>query len=57
MQIALQMLNYPANKMHVFVQQMVHLTKNGAEFKMSKRSGDSITLDALVETIGKDAAR
>jgi arginyl-tRNA synthetase len=57
MSIAMQMLGFAKEKMHVFVQQMVHLTKNGKEFKMSKRSGDSITIDFLLDTIGKDAAR
>jgi arginyl-tRNA synthetase len=37
--------------------QMVKLIKDGEEFKMSKRSGNSLTLDDLLNAIGKDAAR
>ena len=38
----------------VFIQ-LVKLFKNGEEVKMSKRSGDFITLRELVEEVGKDA--
>lgn len=38
----------------IFIQ-LVKLFKNGEEVKMSKRSGDFITLRELVEEVGKDA--
>lgn len=55
--IALQCLGYKRDIMHVIVMQMVKLTKDGQEFKMSKRSGNSLTLRDLIEAIGVDSAR
>jgi arginyl-tRNA synthetase len=57
MGMAIQVLGYPKDKLHILIMQMVKLIKNGEEFKMSKRSGNSITLDDLIEAIGKDPAR
>jgi arginyl-tRNA synthetase len=57
MNIAIQMLGNPDNKLTVLFQQMVKLTKDGQEFKMSKRTGNSLTLQDMLDTIGKDAAR
>jgi arginyl-tRNA synthetase len=37
--------------------QMIHLVEGGERTKMSKRAGDIVTLDELVEDIGVDAAR
>ena len=36
---------------------MVKLIKDGKPFKMSKRKGDYITVDDLIEEVGKDATR
>lgn len=57
MTIALQCLGYKRNIMHVIVMQMVKLTKDGQEFKMSKRSGNSLTLRDLIDAIGVESAR
>jgi arginyl-tRNA synthetase len=57
MRIATQLLGYPKDKLEILIMQMVRLTKNGEEFKMSKRSGIALTLQDLLDTIGKDAAR
>jgi arginyl-tRNA synthetase len=57
MTTAIQILGYPKDKIHILIMQMVKLIKNGEEFKMSKRSGNSLTLDDLLSAIGKDAAR
>lgn len=57
MSTAIQMLGYKKEQMHVCIMQMVQLTKNGQEFKMSKRSGNSFTTIDLINLIGKDAAR
>lgn len=57
MSIALQCLGFPKDIMHVIIMQMVRLTKNGEEFKMSKRSGNSLTLKDLINAIGKDSSR
>ena len=37
--------------------QLVKLIKNKKPFKMSKRKGDYITLDDLINEVGKDATR
>jgi arginyl-tRNA synthetase len=36
---------------------MVRLFKNGEEFKMSKRTGNAISMKELIEEVGVDAAR
>ena len=39
------------------VSQLVKLIKNNKPFKMSKRKGDYITVDDLIDEVGKDATR
>ncbi len=55
--IAMRIFGYKDDMLNILIIQMVKLIKDGAEFKMSKRSGKSLTLMNLVKTIGKDAAR
>ncbi|WP_108461329.1 arginine--tRNA ligase [Devosia naphthalenivorans] len=43
--------------MDVRICQLVRLLKNGEPFKMSKRSGDLVTLVDVVEEVGADATR
>lgn len=43
--------------MDVKICQLVRLMKNGEPFKMSKRSGDLVTLADVVEEVGVDAVR
>jgi arginyl-tRNA synthetase len=43
--------------MDVRICQLVRLLKNGEPFKMSKRSGDLVTLADVVEEVGADATR
>jgi arginyl-tRNA synthetase len=57
MGIAMRILGYDPKKLVILIMQMVRLVKDGKEFKMSKRSGNSLTLDDLVKAIGKDPAR
>lgn len=57
MSIAIQLLGYKKEQLTTLIMQMVRLTKNGKEFKMSKRSGSSLTLEDLINTIGKEPAR
>lgn len=57
MKIAMQCLGYNPDDLIVVCMQMVKLMKDGQPFKMSKRTGDSLTLRDLVEALGKDAAR
>ena len=44
-------------EMDVRICQLVRLMKNGEPFKMSKRSGDLVTLADVVEEVGSDATR
>ncbi len=45
------------NKLICKVSQLVKLIKDGKPFKMSKRKGDYITVEDLIEEVGKDATR
>ena len=45
------------NKLICKVSQLVKLIKDGKPFKMSKRKGDYITIEDLINEVGKDAAR
>jgi arginyl-tRNA synthetase len=55
-QVIARMLGYDA-EVEVLLYQLVHLTKGGEQTKMSKRRGDVVFLDELLEEIGVDAAR
>jgi arginyl-tRNA synthetase len=54
---AAAMLGYDADRLEVLVYQLVHLTRGGAHAKMSKRRGDVVLLDELMDEVGVDAAR
>ena len=47
----------PDGVVEVLVGQMVNLLRDGEPVRMSKRSGDLITLDEVLDEIGADAAR
>jgi arginyl-tRNA synthetase len=47
----------PDRDFHLLIGQMVNLTRGGVPVKMSKRAGDFVAFDDLVESIGNDAAR
>jgi arginyl-tRNA synthetase len=51
------MLGYPRDSLEVLVYQLVHLVEGGEARKVSKRRGDVVFLDELLDTIGVDAAR
>ncbi|MBM3630975.1 MAG: arginine--tRNA ligase [Alphaproteobacteria bacterium] len=50
-------LSKKKNKLICKVSQLVKLIKNNKPYKMSKRKGDYITVDDLVQEVGKDATR
>jgi len=54
---AAAMLGYDQERLEVLLYQLVHLTKGGTQTKMSKRSGDIVLLEELMDEIGVDAAR
>lgn len=50
-------LGFNANNLEIILMQMVSLYRGGEVVKMSKRTGESITLRELMEEVGVDAAR
>ncbi len=50
-------LSKKKNKLICKVSQLVKLIKDNKPYKMSKRKGDYITVDDLVQEVGKDATR
>ena len=50
-------LSKKKNKLICKVSQLVKLIKDGKPFKMSKRKGDYITVEDLINEVGKDATR
>jgi len=53
----LAILGYDPNALEVVIMQLVHVVEGGERAQMSKRSGDFVTLDELIDDIGADAAR
>jgi arginyl-tRNA synthetase len=47
----------PGRELDLVIMQFVHLISGGERVSMSKRSGEFVTLDDLVDDIGVDAAR
>jgi arginyl-tRNA synthetase len=47
----------PEEHLEILIGQLVNLVRNGEPIKMSKRAGNIVTLDDLVELVGVDAAR
>ena len=54
---ALTILGKDSNMLNIKILQMVRLIKDGAELKLSKRTGKTITLMELVDEIGVNATR
>lgn len=47
----------PGEHMEILIGQMVNLVKDGEPVRMSKRAGNVVTMEDLVEIVGTDAAR
>ena len=54
---SVEALSGEKNKLVCKVSQLVKLIKDGKPFKMSKRKGDYITVEDLIDEVGKDATR
>jgi len=52
-----RMLGYDPERVEVLLYQLVHLTRGGEQTRISKRRGDVVFLDELMDEIGVDAAR
>lgn len=50
-------LGYPEDWLQILIFQVVRLVREGELIMMSKREGEFITLDELIDEVGKDAAR
>lgn len=57
MKAALEALGYGKEVLEVDIIQMVRMVENNQEVKMSKRTGNAITIRELIDDIGVDAAR
>jgi arginyl-tRNA synthetase len=57
MKAAYQGLGGDPEALDLLIMQFVHLVRGGEKVSMSKRAGEFVTLDDLVEEIGVDAAR
>ncbi len=57
MKAAITAMGYDKDALEVDIIQMVRLVENGQEVKMSKRTGNAVTLRELIDEVGVDAAR
>ena len=57
MSAALQALGHPKDSFQVGIIQQVNLLRDGKQVKMSKRAGEIIEMDELIDEVGVDAAR
>ena len=53
----LKILGYNPDNLDIAIVQMVRLMENGEEVKMSKRTGNAVTIRELCEDVGVDVAR
>jgi arginyl-tRNA synthetase len=54
---AMQGLGYDPNMLHVVLVQMVQLTRGGEPVRMGKRTGEFVSLEEVLQEVGRDAAR
>ena len=57
MRAAMQALGHPAEAFEVIVIQLVTLLRDGQPVRMSKRRGEFVLMEELLEEVGRDAAR
>ncbi|SET75393.1 arginyl-tRNA synthetase [Oceanobacillus limi] len=57
MKAAIQALGYEAEKLEVKIIQMVNLFEKGEKLRMSKRTGNAVSLRELMDEVGVDAVR
>jgi arginyl-tRNA synthetase len=57
MRAAMQALGYPADAFEVLIVQLVTLLRDGQPVRMSKRRGEFVLMEELLEEVGRDAAR
>ena len=57
MKAAVRALGYDDSQLNIDIIQMVRMVENGEVVKMSKRTGNAVTIKDLIEDIGVDATR
>ena len=57
MQAAMRALGFPEDFLEVIIVQQVNLLRGGKPVKMSKRTGEMITMQELLDEVGADAAK
>lgn len=57
MQAVVQAYGHPKERLQVVLVQLVKLLRGGTEVKMSKRTGEFITLREVIDEVGADAAK
>lgn len=57
MKRSMDAIGYKGDDLTVLLMQLVRLYQNGEVVRMSKRTGQYVTLQELIEDVGKDAAR
>jgi arginyl-tRNA synthetase len=57
LEAAMKALNYDPNKLEIVYLQHINLFDHGEKVKMSKRAGKIVTMDDLIDEVGRDAAR
>jgi arginyl-tRNA synthetase len=57
MRAAMEALGHPGDAFDVLIVQLVNLLRDGQPVRMSKRRGDFVLMEELLEEVGKDAAR
>jgi arginyl-tRNA synthetase len=54
---AMQALGHPADAVDILIVQLVNLLRDGQPVRMSKRRGEFVLMEELLEEVGRDAAR
>ena len=57
MRAAMQALGHPPEAVEILIVQLVTLLRDGQPVKMSKRRGEFVLMEELLEEVGRDAAR
>ena len=57
MEAAMVCLGYPKNWLEIILLQQVNLIQDGKPLEMSKRAGRLVTMDQLIDEVGRDVAR
>ena len=57
MRAAMEALGHPPDSFDVLIVQLVTLLRDGQPVRMSKRRGEFVLMEELIEEVGKDAAR